>query len=134
MKASSIYTWTCWIQGTYFAFTGVWPLISIETFQMVTGPKTDHLVTGDEADHWLVNTVGVLVAANAVVFLAAAWSRRTSIDVAILGICTAMALMAIDVVYVARGVISPVYLVDAVAEGILIALWATVLWKSKVIE
>jgi hypothetical protein len=41
------------IQGTYFFMTGVWPLVSIDTFQRVTGPKVDL---------WLVNTVGVLVA------------------------------------------------------------------------
>src|SRR3954464_12692018 len=113
MKSSSLHTWICWIQGIYFALTGLWPLISIETFQMVTGRKTDHLLTGDESDHWLVNTVGALVTANAVVFLAAAWNKRKTIDVAILGISTAMALTAIDVVYGVRGTISALYLVDA---------------------
>jgi hypothetical protein len=115
----------------YFAVTGIWPLVSIETFQMVTGRKTDHLVTGNEADHWLVNTVGALVAANAVVFLAAAWYRRTTIDTAILGLCTAIALSAIDLVYVARGTISAVYLVDAAAEVVLIILWLIVLFRLQ---
>ena len=32
--------------------TGLWPLFNIESFQQVTGPKTDL---------WLVRTVGVLV-------------------------------------------------------------------------
>jgi hypothetical protein len=36
-----------WAQGLYYLATGVWPLVSIETFQRVTGRKTDHLVTGD---------------------------------------------------------------------------------------
>jgi hypothetical protein len=98
---------------------------------MVTGRKTDHLVTGDQGDHWLVNTVGALVTANAVVFLAAAWSRRTAIDVAILGVSASVALTAIDLVYVARNTISAIYLVDAVAEVVFITLWLTVLWKSK---
>src|SRR3954464_9617215 len=120
MKTDSLHTWTCWIQGAYFAVTGIWPLISIETFQMVTGRKTDHLITGSEGDHWLVNTVGALVTANAVVFLAAAWSRRRSLDVAILGIATAVALTAIDIVYVVRGTISAIYLVDASAEVVFI--------------
>src|SRR4051794_8424917 len=103
MRVTRISSVTCWIQGIYFALTGLWPIVSITTFQMVTGPKTDHLVTGDEADHWLVKTVGVLVAANAVVFIAAAWKRRLTIDVVILGICTAAALAIIDFVYVFRG-------------------------------
>ena len=132
MKPNSLHTWTCWIQGIYFALTGLWPLISIDTFQMVTGRKTDHLVTGDEADHWLVNTVGVLVLANSIVFLAAAWFRRTSIDVAILGISTAIALTSIDIVYVFRDTISAVYLVDAAAELVLVLLWVTALCRIRV--
>ena len=40
-------------QAVYFLLTGIWPLLSIRTFQMVTGRKTDT---------WLVKTVGVLVA------------------------------------------------------------------------
>jgi hypothetical protein len=131
MKSISIFTWTSWIQGIYFALTGVWPLLSMETFQMVTGRKTDHLVTGEEADHWLVKTVGALVAANAVVFIAAAWNHRSTIDVAILGITSAAALAAIDVVYVTRHTISPIYLVDATVEAVLIALWATALHKNR---
>src|SRR5947209_20610107 len=40
-----------WLQGAYYLATGGWPLISIETFQAVTGKKTDHLITGREGDH-----------------------------------------------------------------------------------
>jgi hypothetical protein len=127
----NLHTVTCGAQGVYFAVTGIWPLVSIDTFQMVTGRKTDHLVTGNETDHWLVNTVGALVAANAVVFLSAAWYRRTTIDVAILGLCTAIALSAIDFVYVSRGTISAVYLVDAAVEVLLIILWLIVLFRLQ---
>jgi len=45
------FTYLCLIQGVYYLLTGLWPLVSIETFQMVTGPKTDHLVTGRESDY-----------------------------------------------------------------------------------
>src|SRR5687767_3732081 len=41
------------LQGIYFLLTGVWPLVSMRTFEMVTGPKVDR---------WLVKTVGVLIA------------------------------------------------------------------------
>lgn len=41
------------VQGIYFFVTGVWPLISTNTFQMVTDPKTDL---------WLVKTVGIILA------------------------------------------------------------------------
>jgi hypothetical protein len=105
--------------------------MSIGTFQMVTGRKTDHLVTGREGDHWLVNTVGVLVIANAIVLLAAAWRDRPSADALILGISTAIGLTAIDIVYVARGTISAVYLADAALEIAFVAVWVTYLWLSS---
>jgi hypothetical protein len=78
-----------------------------------------------------VNTVGALVTAIAIVLLAAAWSRRATLDTAILGIGTAIALTAIDVIYVVRNTISPVYLIDAAAEVVLIAYWATILWRWR---
>jgi hypothetical protein len=131
VNRKSLHNWICWAQGIYFLLTGLWPLVSIRTFQLVTGKKTDHLVTGSEADHWLVNTVGALVIAIAIVFLSAAWSRRENVDVAFLGISAAIALIAIDVVYVARGAISSVYLVDALLELSFVMLWVVVLWKRR---
>jgi hypothetical protein len=83
-----------WSQGSYFAATGIWPLISIRSFQAVTGRKTDHLVTGSEADHWLVNTVGVLVLSIGVTLLVAAWRRNVAVETAVLGVSSALALTA----------------------------------------
>ncbi len=119
-----------WVQGVYYLLTGIWPVVSIETFQRVTGPKTDHLVTGREGDHWLVMTVGVLVCAIGLTLLVAAWRRRTPIEVAVLAILSALGLTGIDVLYVARGTILPIYLADAAAEVILIAAWAAALAGS----
>jgi hypothetical protein len=115
--------WLAWIQGLYFFVLGVWPLVSIQTFQAVTGKKTDHLVTGRESDHWLVNTVGVVVAAIGLVLLLAAWRRRVSLDAATLAIACAVGLASIDVVYVIRGAILPVYLVDAAIETAFAVAW-----------
>jgi hypothetical protein len=112
-----------WVQGSYYLLTGIWPLVSIRTFQMVTGPKTDHLPTGREADHWLVMTVGVLITAVALAILTAAWQRRASREIVVLAIGAALGLTAIDVIYVARGVIAPIYLLDAAIEVLLIGGW-----------
>ena len=118
-----------WIQGVYFAATGLWPLISIETFQAVTGRKTDHLPTGSEADHWLVNSVGVLVLSIGLTLLVAAWRRNVSLEIAILGISSALALTAIDVIYVLRETIAPIYLGDALIEIAIIAAWCVALLR-----
>jgi hypothetical protein len=122
-----------WVQGVYYLATGLWPLVSIETFQAVTGPKTDHLQAPapTEADHWLVMTVGVLITAVAAALLTAAWRRAVTAEIAVLAVGAAVGLTSIDVIYVARGVIAPVYLVDAAAEVVLILAWAAVLTAAR---
>jgi hypothetical protein len=130
-RAAGAFRVLCSFQGLYFLITGIWPLVSIETFQAVTGPKTDHLVTGRESDHWLVNTVGVLVTANALVLLLAAWRNRPSPEVVLLAVGSALGLTAIDVVYVTRDVIRPIYLADAALELVFVAAWLRVAVRMR---
>jgi hypothetical protein len=132
---SGLFTALCWLQGFYYLATGICPIVSIETFIQVTGPKTDHLVRlpEDPQNHWLVRTVGAVVAANGIVFLMAAWRRQTAAEIAVLAIANAIALTAIDVVYVAREVIPPIYLVDAAAEVVLIAAWLVAQWRQRTV-
>ena len=122
-RATTFVTALCWVQGVYYLITGVWPLVSIETFILVTGPKTDHLIAGPDADNWLVKTVGVLVTAVALVFLYAAWTRRAVPETVILALGAAVALGAISGIYAGNGTIPPIYFADAVAEAILILGW-----------
>src|SRR5215217_5565456 len=100
------------VQGAYFVVAGVWPVLSIRTFEAVTGPKTDD---------WLVKTVGVLVAVIGLVLILAGLRGQFASEVVILAVGTALALAGIDVWYVARRVISRVYLLDAVLELVLVA-------------
>lgn len=107
------------IQAGYFIITGLWSLVGIRSFQRVTGPKTDI---------WLVKTVGALVLVVGAV-LAVAGARRTRVvEVPLLAGGSAAALIAIDVVYVTRRVISPIYLLDALAESALTTAWF-VAWR-----
>lgn len=129
---SVLFTGLLWFQGLYYLVTGLWPLVSIETFQLVTGPKTDHLVTGNDADHWLVMTVAVLIVGISVALLVAAWRRQNSPESAVLAIGSALGLTAIDIIYVTRQVIAPIYLADAAAEVLLLLFWAiAVVRQSK---
>lgn len=102
------------IQGTYYFLTGVWPLFSIKTFEKVSGPKTDD---------WLVQTVGLLIAVSGAVFLYAGWNKIISTELMILAVGDALALMAVDCVFVSLGQISRIYLLDALAELILVFCW-----------
>ena len=103
-------------QGVYFALTGVWALVSLGTFMRITGRKTDT---------WLVKTVGVLVAVIGATLAIAGSRRSPSDEVATLAAGSAAGLAAIDVVYVVKGRISPVYLLDALAEAGILAGWWT---------
>lgn len=102
-------------QGLYYALTGLWPLVSMSTFLAVTGPKTDL---------WLVNTVGVLVLVSGLVIFFSALRRRMTMEILLLAVGSALGLCAIDIIYVSIGRILPIYLADATAEIILVALYS----------
>lgn len=106
-------------QGGFYVVTGVWPLISIRSFERVTGPKTDR---------WLVKTVGSLIAVVGAVVALAGTRKRVTPEVALLGAGSAAVLLAADVIYVAKGRIPAVYLLDAVCEALIIGGW--VAWRA----
>lgn len=102
--------------------TGVWPLVSMRTFEMVTGPKTDK---------WLVKTVGVVVAVIGAALLTAAYQQRFGAEVVVLAVGSALGLALIDINYVARRVIPPIYLCDALLELVLAAGWVVGVWSAR---
>lgn len=108
-------------QGAYFAATGVWALVDVDSFQLVTGPKTDV---------WLVKTVGALVLVLGATLLLAARPRVERETVALVA-GSALALAAIDVAYVAKGTISPIYLADAAVEIALVGAWIVAVSRAR---
>jgi len=111
-------------QGAFYVATGVWPIVHLRSFEAVTGPKLEG---------WLVKTVGVLIAAIGGTLLSAGRRRRVVPEEAALAMGSAAALAAVDVFYVARRRISPVYLLDAVAETALVAAWAALLARRRTV-
>jgi hypothetical protein len=107
-------------QGVFYLATGLWPLLDIFSFQVVTGPKTDL---------WLVRTVGVLVTVIGAVLLASARNRSVRGEIVLLAVGSALGLAAIDLIYALSGRISAVYLADAVVEVALALLW-TLAWRG----
>ncbi len=101
------------VQGAYYIVSGLWPIVSLRTFEWVTGPKTDG---------WLVKMVGLLAVVIGGVLVRGA--MRGEPPDAALGVGSAAAFAAIDVAYAGRGRISPIYLADAAAEAALIGAWA----------
>ena len=107
------------LQAIFYVVTGVWPFVSMRTFEAVTGPKVDR---------WLVKTVGALVAIIGCALAPVSRRRQLAPEIVLVAAGSAAALATIDTVYVARRRISPVYLLDAVAEIALVACWAR-LWS-----
>jgi hypothetical protein len=102
------------VQAGYYLVSGIWPLVEIRSFQALTGPKTDR---------WLVKTVGLLVTVIGAGLAMAGARRRITPEVAAIAIGCGAGLSAIDVVYVSRSRISPVYLLDAVAHAFILGGW-----------
>jgi hypothetical protein len=112
------------LQAVFYVTTGIWPIVSIRSFEAVTGPKVDR---------WLVKTVGLLVAIIGSALALASRRRAFSPEVVLVATASAGALATIDTVYVAKRRISPVYLLDAVAEIALAASWVR-LWRQGMTE
>jgi hypothetical protein len=102
------------VQALYYIVTGFWPIVHIRSFETVTGPKTDD---------WLVKSTGALIGVIGLVLLASGKRRSTSIELPLLAAGSAAALAAVDVTYVKKRVIRPIYLVDAAAEVVLALAW-----------
>lgn len=109
------------LQGLYYGLTGLWPIVHIDSFLKVTGPKTDL---------WLVKTVGLLIVVIGATLGLSAYRRQWSAEIAVLAIGSAVVLAAVDGVYVLKRRIMKVYLLDAAGEVGLLALWGVALaWK-----
>lgn len=121
MRATRLFRWTLWLQTIYYFVTALWPLVDIDSFMFVTGPKTDV---------WLVKSVGMLLVPITLCFLLHLFMEVNHWPVAILAAGCCIGFIAIDVYYVLNDVISPIYLADAVAEFILLIGWVIIVVKA----
>ena len=105
-------------QGLYFVVSGAWALVHIESFQRVTGPKTDL---------WLVKTVGLLLVAIGAGLLLAVGRQLFDPALILIAMGSAAALLSIELVHVGKRVIARIYLLDALVEAGFLIAWATCL-------
>jgi hypothetical protein len=101
-------------QGIYFLIMGLWPILDIQSFLWITGPKSDL---------WLVRTLGLLIAAVGFALVRAARENQLIHAICIFGSLTAFALAVSDLFYVALGSISRIYLWDAGIQIGLVLMW-----------
>jgi hypothetical protein len=105
-----------WVQGIYFAVTGIWPLIDLNSFQAVTGPKRDL---------WLVQMVGAILTVTGLSLCVAGKQRTIGPSNFVLAAGSALVLLLVDVIFTSQGAISPIYLLDGAAEFLLLIAWGT---------
>ncbi len=111
-----------WIfHALYNIIGGLWAVLHLRSLEAVTGPKKDH---------WLVRTVGALLTVIGVATFAAGSRKRITPEVASIASASAASLATVDIVYVSKRRISRVYLLDALAELLLVAGWI-LYWRSN---
>jgi hypothetical protein len=108
MEATKVLRILIICEGVYYAVTGIWPLVSMSTFERVTGSKTDD---------WLVQTVGSLALLIGCSLLFGLRRSAVSAETRFLAIGGAVVFALVDVVFTLGGRISKIYLADAVIQA-----------------
>lgn len=109
------------IQAAYMLVTAVWPIVHIESFIAVTGPKTDV---------WLVKTVAALLLpmSAALFYQLCLPFNRTAV---VIGAGSAAAFMIIDFYYALRDTISDVYLADGIVQLLFLISWIVIVFIHR---
>lgn len=94
------------IQGSYFIFTGSWPLLHLSSFLEMTGSKTDI---------WLIKTVSLLLISIGISLILLSKRNDRESFFALAGL-SALSLAIIDFYYASTGTISGIYFLDGVIE------------------
>lgn len=105
-------------QGIYFFLTGLWPIVDIHSFMLVTGPKTDI---------WLVKMVGLLTMAISFMLLMVALKRMITIETLVIILGAGFSYFLIDIIYSLEKVIRYVYLGDAALQVLFMGAWIQLL-------
>jgi hypothetical protein len=109
------------VHGAYLFLTGLWPIIHMESFVAVTGPKTDY---------WLVRTVGMLAFFIGSGLLIAGIKKHIPFPLIVIAAGSALGFLLIDIIYVLENVLWPIYLLDAGAELVFLVAWIVLTYQS----
>jgi hypothetical protein len=111
------------VQTIIYALVALWALIHIDSFMLVTGPKTDI---------WLVKTVSLLSLAVTFCFITQLLLPVTDpIPVTVLAMSCCVFFATLDFYYAGTDVISDIYLVDGVIQVLLLCGWLILVFSSK---
>jgi len=113
------------LNGAYLGLTGLWALIDLQSFIMVTGPKSDI---------WLVKSLSLMFICIGIAFLLAYYFLENSLPMIILGFSVALALLGIDLYYSMNEIIPKVYLIDGFIQLLFLMGWIMILRRRKMLR
>jgi hypothetical protein len=102
------------LQGGYYLALGLWPVVSADSFQLVTGPRTDL---------WLLRTIGLVIAVIGIALLSAVRRRSVALEMMIVAGGVAAVLGITDIINVSVKAVSPIYALDSMAQAIFVFGW-----------
>lgn len=111
--------------GMYYFFSGIWPILHISSFLKITGPKKDL---------WLVKTVGAALSVIGLTIFVSGLRKNLFPEVFLLAGGACIAMCTIDIYYVLKKIISPIYLLDAFFEIIFLVLWIIVFFNIYLLK
>jgi hypothetical protein len=94
----------------YYLVTGIWPIVHLRSFYAVTGRKREG---------WLVQTFGALIAGTGAALAQKQSGAGREVQERV-AFSAGVALVASELIFVARRRISPIYLADALLETLLL--------------
>lgn len=103
-------------QSIYYLAVSAWPLLHIDSFMWVTGYKTDPS---------LVRLVAGITLAISLLFLSDMHRKEPARGTVLMAIIVAVEFGGMDLIYGITGVISRVYLIDAVVQMSFLVLWGS---------
>jgi hypothetical protein len=99
-------------QALYYAVTGLWPLLHYDSFERITGRKSER---------WLVETTGGLITTAGIGLALGSRREPPGPETTALAAGSALTLGGIDLVYLVRGRLKWVYGIDMAAQAGLLA-------------
>src|SRR3954468_5312146 len=111
------------LHGGYCLAMGLWPIVSLKTFEMATGPKLEG---------WLTRGVGVCLANIGSAIGAAGARGKVARELRVLGASTALSFAAMDFWYAGvRRRILRVYLGNGAVQLAFAAAWGYAAWRES---
>lgn len=103
------------MQGLFNAIGGIWPIVSLRTFEWVYGPKEED---------WLQRTSGGLLLVSGLTLVMTEDSPDSVRMARRIGVGVALTYLLVDLIYIPKGRIRMTYLQDAICESGWLLGWA----------